>query len=236
MDSYLDKLKDRVHQTWFDKLYDTFSSDYFKNLLLYLTKRKENTKIYPAQKDIFKVFSGSLDNVKVVILAQDPYYTPFVADGLAFSSNIYGHIPESLENIFREMDNDLYGTHQKVERNGNLEYLFTQGVFLFNTALTVEIGKPESHLKLWERFTQNVLETLNNNNNPTVFMLWGNKAKRYERYLTNPNHLVLTSGHPSPLSANKGYWFGNKHFSTANEFLTKHYGKEKQIKWDCSCI
>jgi len=161
-----------------------------------------------------------------------PYYTPFVADGLAFSCQIDGYIPPSLENIFKEIDNNFKNNNypnSNEERTGNLTHWAKQGVFLFNTALTVEAAMPESHLKAWKPFTERILSELNEKE-PIVFMLWGNKSQVFEKYITNKNHLILKSAHPSPLSVSRGF-FGCEHFSKANEFLNGIYGKERTIRW-----
>lgn len=159
-----------------------------------------------------------------------PYYTPHVADGLAFSSQISNYIPPSLENIYKEIESDIYNTEEKIERYSSLEYLAQQGVFLYNTALTVEIAMPASHIKNWVFFTERVLKELNNGK-PIVVMLWGNYAKRYKKYFDDKKHFIIETTHPSPLSANKGGWFGEKPFSRANKFLKEIYGESSEINW-----
>ncbi len=220
-----------MHESWLNELEEILCSEYMDNVIQFLRTRKTKVSIYPSSTDIFKVFNlCSYKDIKVVILGQDPYYNPSVADGIAFSSQIDGYIPPSLENIYKEIDSDLYDNKFNVMRSPNLDFLVKQGVFLYNTALTVEIAMPGSHINVWKKFTEEVLKKLNDND-PTVFMLWGNYAKGYKKYITNDKHLILESGHPSPLSANKGLWFGNKHFSKANEFLKGIYGEKGAIDW-----
>lgn len=217
-----DFLSKTINTKWYNYLKNEFDADYFIELSNIIKSRRKLTKVYPSSKDVFNVFINDFDNIKVVILGQDPYYTDGMANGYAFSvpSGIT-KLPPSLINIFKEIG---------VENpdDGNLNYLVKQGVFLFNTALTVEENSPNIHKKIWSSFTKKVLSVLNDKTN-IVFMLWGGNAISYKKILTNKNNLILESGHPSPLSANKGLWFGNDHFNKANNFLkSKNLNK---IQW-----
>lgn len=204
-------------EDFFDKAKDSL---YFQNILTFLDKVYEK-EVYPKREDVFKAFSLTpLDKVKVVIIGQDPYHQKGQAMGLAFSVPSGVRLPPSLRNIYREISSDLGITMQN---DGDLTYLAKQGVFLLNTSLTVEEGKPLSHNTLeYETLTAEVLMTLSEREQPIVFLLWGTKAKVYEKYINGDNKLVLKANHPSPLSANRGGFFGCKHFSKTNEYLKKH--------------
>jgi len=181
-------------------------------------KRLNNVRIFPPQNDILKAFKLTpIDKVKVVIIGQDPYHGVGQANGLAFSVNAGIQIPPSLKNIFEEIKRDIPGSEH---RNGNLEHWAHQGVFLINTVLTVEEGDPLSHVKLgWEFFTKAVINRLLEDENPKVFMLWGNKAQQLVRNKSkSTKHLLLQCSHPSPLSVYRGF-SGCSHFSKANEYL-----------------
>ncbi len=214
-------------QSWEDFFDYAEQSLYFRNILTFLNKVYEN-KVYPRREDVFKSFTLTpLHIVKVVIIGQDPYHQPGQAMGLAFSVPSGKKLPPSLRNIFKEMSDDL---NIPLREDGDLTYLATQGVFLLNTILTVEEGKPLSHnISEYETFTSEVLKVLNNAPQPIVFLLWGGKAREYRKYITSPNKLVLLANHPSPLSANRGGFFGSKHFSKTNEFLSKN--GVKPINW-----
>jgi len=173
----------------------------------------------PPADNIFRAFERcEASAVKVIILGQDPYPAPGVADGLAFSTAKKGHIPASLKNILKESGNEAVS-------NGDLSYWADQGVLLLNTVLSVECSLPNSHKGMgWERITQKALSFLVEMKKPMVLMLWGNQAQKLGAPFLDKNHLlILTSGHPSPLSANRGLWFGNDHFKKANQFLEKHH-------------
>lgn len=179
-----------------------------------------NTTVYPAKENLFQALERTpLDEVKVVILGQDPYHGPNQAQGFSFSVPASEKIPPSLQNIYKELEQE-YG--KPVKRSGDLSDWADQGVLLLNTILSVEQGKPLSHQNLgWQDFTDDILKALNEQKQPIVFLLWGAQARKAKRFLTNPNHLVLESAHPSPLSASRGF-FGNSHFKTANDFLEQH--------------
>ena len=183
--------------------------------------------IYPKKEEIFNALNYTpLDKVKVVIIGQDPYHTPGFANGLAFSVGDNVEIPKSLVNIYKEINNDL---GYNIPNHGDLTKWAKQGVLLLNTIMSVEDSKPMAHAnKGWEIFTDRVIKKLNDDDNPKVFMLWGSPSRKKKVLITNPNHLVLETVHPSPLSAYNGF-FGCKHFSKANEFLIKN--NRESIDW-----
>jgi uracil-DNA glycosylase len=190
---------------------------YFYNLENFLNKERESKIIYPKKEDVFKAFELTpFDNVKCVIVGQDPYYNEHQANGLAFSVNQGVKLPPSLVNIYKELHDDV---GIEIPTHGDLTNWAKEGVFLLNTILSVEAGKPLSHKNIgWEKFTLKVLKYLNEDNNPKVFVLWGKEAIGLKKILTNTKHLVLESVHPSPLSSYRGF-FGSKPFSKINDFL-----------------
>lgn len=202
---------------WDDIIGDEFQKDYYKRLRCYLKGEYQRETIYPSMYDIFNALKYTpYDDVKVVILGQDPYHRPNQAHGLCFSVKNSVRKPPSLNNIFKELNADV-GAY--IPNNGCLIKWAKQGVLLLNTILTVREGKPMSHKgQGWETFTEEVLKKLNNRQKPIIFMLWGNPAKNKKHLITNKNHYILEAAHPSPLSAYNGY-FGCKHFSKANEIL-----------------
>lgn len=206
-----------MHESWKPFLESEFNKPYFKDLSKFLHGEYENKQILPPKSAVFRAFSTDLSKVSVVILGQDPYHTPGVADGLAFSiSNGSNYMPPSLINIYKEIDSDL-GHHANT--SGNLKSWQDQGVLLLNTVLTVEAHQPKSHSdKGWEVFTTETIKYLNDNRPHLVFILWGNDARRKSDLIDKSKHLVLESAHPSPLSAYHGF-FGSKPFSKANNFL-----------------
>ena len=185
-----------------------------KNRLI--SDNKKGRTILPDAKNYFKAFElCKLEDVKVVIIGQDPYHTPGVANGLAFSVDKNNPIPASLKNIYKEIKNDIGVI---LSKNGSLDSWASQGVLLLNSCLTVEVSKPGSHSGAgWENFIKEVVLLLNKKNN-LVFLLWGKNAKKYKKYINPNSHLVLTAPHPSPLSAYRGF-FGCKHFSKCNSYL-----------------
>ena len=200
--------------------------EYYIKLKEFVNDEYSKYTCYPPYKNIFHALTITpLDSVKVVILGQDPYHEPNQAHGLAFSV-LCKKLPPSLVNIYKEMENDL---GVKVNQDGNLDYLAKQGVLLLNTSLTVREHLANSHSKKgWEIFTDNIIKLLNEIDRPIVFILWGSNAISKKIYLTNNKHLILTSVHPSPLSAYGGF-FGSKPFSKTNDFLVKN--GEKPIIW-----
>lgn len=203
-----------------DVIEEETKKDYFKLLQEFIDDEYENKIIYPKKEDIYNAFNYTdYDDVKVVILGQDPYHGENEAHGLSFSVKEHIKIPPSLKNIFKELNLDL-GMY--IPDNGCLIKWAKQGVLLLNSVLTVEKDKPGSHRnKGWEIFTDNVIKKLNERNKPIVFILWGNYAKEKEKLITNHNHLKLISPHPSPFSARNGF-FGCKHFSKTNDFLKQN--------------
>lgn len=212
-----------------DKLFlEEFNKPYFKNLKNFLLQEYATKTVYPPKSLILNAFDQTpYDKVKVVILGQDPYYNPGQAMGMSFSVNKGVAVPKSLQNMFKEIADDI-GRPSAIE-GGDLTPWARQGVLLLNTVLTVVAGQPNSHKGVgWETFTDAVINKLNSRNTPTVFLLWGRNALDKRALITNPTHLVLTAAHPSPLSAFNGF-FGCRHFSKTNEFLRKN-GLE-EIVW-----
>lgn len=205
--------------SWDEILKDEFCEPYYLKLREFLKSEYSSRQIYPPMFDIYNAFKFTdYNDVKVVILGQDPYHGEGEAHGLAFSVKENIAIPPSLKNIYKELQSSL-GCY--IPNNGNLEKWARQGVLLLNTALTVRKDTPNSHRKVgWEIFTDKVIKLLNNREKPIIFMLWGNNAKSKAMLINHKKHIVLTSVHPSPLSANKGF-FGCNHFKIANEELLK---------------
>jgi len=221
-------MKVDIHSSWKKDLNTEFEKPYFQDLLNFVKEEYLENTCFPEGTDIFEAFNRTpFDKVKVVILGQDPYHAPHQAHGLCFSVNEGVAIPRSLINIYKEIETDL---GKPVPVSGNLEHWADQGVLLLNAVLTVRAAKAGSHKKKgWESFTDNVIKLISEKKENVVFLLWGDYAKKKGAKIDSSKHLVLTSGHPSPLSANRGYWFGNKHFSKTNDYLIKH-GKEP-INW-----
>ncbi len=208
-----------MHDSWKDFLDSEFAKPYFKELSQFLHEAYETKTVFPAKPQVFRAFTADLNQVKVVILGQDPYHTPGAAHGLAFSVPNSQPIPPSLINIYKEID-DEYGSH--ANSRGNLSSWQQQGVLLLNNVLTVEAHRAGSHRgKGWEQFTEATVKHLNEKCDHLVFMLWGRDARSKSSMIDKTKHLVLESPHPSPLSAHSGF-FGNGHFKKANEFLKEH--------------
>ncbi|MDD2245496.1 MAG: uracil-DNA glycosylase [Proteiniphilum sp.] len=217
----------KLEQSWKYRLDKEFKKPYFKELTDFVKQEYSNKTIYPPAKLIFNAFdSCPFDEVKVVIVGQDPYHEPGQAHGLCFSVNNGVQIPPSLINIYKEIENDL---GKPVPRSGNLERWAKQGVLLLNATLTVQAHRAGSHQgKGWEEFTDAVIRHLAEDRDHLVFILWGAYAQRKGATIDANRHLILKSPHPSPLSAHRGF-FGNKHFSKANDYLQAH-GK-KPVDW-----
>ena len=205
--------------SWSEKLKNRFNVEYKRELFSWLEQEYATKTIFPPKEKVFNALNlSNPENVKVVIIGQDPYHTYGQADGLAFSCH-NGTPQPSLRNIFKEINADLGLT---MSTSTDLTPWAKQGVMLLNTSLTVIEHLPASHSnKLWHTFTTEIVKIMNEQNQPIVFMLWGNHAKSFLPLLNNPNHLVLQSAHPSPFSAHSGF-FGCKHFSKCNRFLTEH--------------
>lgn len=212
---------------WDELLKDEFQKEYYLKLRQFLKKEYRTKTIYPNMYNIFEALKlTSYKDAKVVIIGQDPYHGENQAHGLAFSVQKGIDIPPSLLNIYKELSDDL---NCYIPNNGYLVPWAKQGVLLLNTSLTVVANAANSHRnKGWEVFTDTVIQLLNKKDAPIVFLLWGNNARDKAKYLTNPKHLILSTVHPSPLSANRGF-FGCKHFSKANKFL-KESG-QTEIDW-----
>lgn len=200
----------------FDKIKE---EDYSKKLNAFLNEEYKTKVIYPPRSKMFNAFLYTpLDKVKVVILGQDPYHEKGQAVGLAFSVPDGVELPPSLQNIYKEIGNEYHEDLSKC--SGDLTYLTKQGVLLINPILSVVEHRPLSHkCKEYELFFNEIMGVLNKQEQPIVFLLWGNNARAFKSLLNNPNHLILESVHPSPLSANRGGWFGNNRFIKCNEFL-----------------
>lgn len=217
-----------IEPGWRAILKEEFEKPYFNNLVEFVTAEYTSNACFPPAEQIFSAFNHTpFDEVKVVVIGQDPYHGVGQSHGLCFSVGEKVKIPPSLKNIFEEIRTD---TGIPVPENGYLERWANQGVLLLNATLTVRAREAGSHQKKgWEKFTDAVIEKLSNERDGLVFLLWGGPAKKKGAKIDSSKHLILISGHPSPLAANRGYWFGNKHFSKTNEFLSKK-GKEP-IEW-----
>ncbi|NLU52765.1 MAG: uracil-DNA glycosylase [Clostridiaceae bacterium] len=209
-----------LENSWSRYLGQEFTKDYFINLKKWLDEEYRTKTIFPKREDIFNALKYTpYENVKCLILGQDPYATPGFSHGLAFSVKEGVKIPGSLKNIYKELNSDL-GCY--IPDNGYLKKWAIQGVLLLNAVLTVEEGKSDSHKgKGWELFTDKIIEVVDQKNTPVVFILWGNNARKKRELIKNPLHLIIESAHPSPLSASRGF-FGTKPFSQANNFLLSH--------------
>ncbi len=217
-----------LNNDWDQVLKVVFEGEGFKKFYHVVEEEYKTKTIFPPKDYIFNALKLTpYKNVKVVIVGQDPYHGVGEAHGLSFSVQKGIKVPPSLKNIYKELESDL-GIQPFPE--GDLSYWARQGVLLLNAVLTVEKDKPASHRNLgWERLTDYIIKTLNNKEEPVVFILWGNFAKEKQKYITNPKHLILTSAHPSPFSASYGF-FGSKPFSKTNEYL-KQNGLEP-IDWN----
>lgn len=217
-----------IGNEWDELLKDEFEKDYYLTLRSFLVKEYKEQRIYPDMYDIFNALKyTSYNDVKAVILGQDPYHGFGQAHGLCFSVKKGVKKPPSLVNIFKEIESDL---GIKEPNHGELTDWTKQGVLLLNTTLTVREGSPNSHKgKGWEIFTDKVIELLNERESPIVFILWGSNARSKKAIITNPNHKILETVHPSPLSAYGGF-FGCRHFSQTNDFLRQNGIDE--IDWE----
>ena len=216
------------NRSWEKFIYEEMKKEYFQNMRLFLEKEYKDKEVFPPVNEVFKALDlVSYEDVKVVILGQDPYHGEGEAHGLAFSVKKGIKIPPSLRNIFKELKKEY--PHFEIPKNGELYPWAKEGVFLLNATLTVEKDKANSHNKIgWQFFTDEIIKKLNEREKPVVFILWGNFAISKKMLITNPTHLVLESPHPSPLSASRGF-FGNNHFLKVNDFLKSKGIKE--IDW-----
>ena len=216
-----------VGNNWDKILNEEYHQEYFKNIVKFINKEYKEKTCFPPKSRILRALSlTNYDKVKVVILGQDPYHGVGEANGLAFAVSNGIKLPPSLQNIYKELYDDLGIPPSNV---GNLECWAKEGVLLLNSVLTVEKDKPASHKNIgWDKFTDAIIKKINEKDTPVVFILWGNFAKSKKVYITNPKHYVIESSHPSPFSARYGF-FGSKPFSKTNEFLKSNGLKE--IDW-----
>lgn len=218
----------KIAEPWKNILKEEFEKPYFKEMAIFVKNDYQNFTCYPKGSDIFAAFDFcSFNDLKVVILGQDPYHGPNQANGLCFSVKEGVPHPPSLINIFKEISTDLNLPYPK---SGNLEHWAKQGVLLLNATLTVRAHEAGSHQKQgWEEFTDQVIQKISNQKEGIIFLLWGGFAKKKAKLIDAKKHYILESGHPSPLSANRGYWFGNHHFSKTNVLLSNL--KKTVINW-----
>jgi uracil-DNA glycosylase len=216
-----------IHPSWLDALNQEIGSTWFKELAHFVDAERQQHSVFPAETNVFKVFHTPIDSIRVVILGQDPYHDDNQAHGLSFSVLDGVTPPPSLRNIFKELESDV---GVKKPKSGNLEPWANQGVMLLNTVLTVRAHSPNSHRKKgWEKFTDQVIRILGSQAKPMIFVLWGKPAQDKKKLIDiQQGHIVIESPHPSPLSANSGF-FGSKPFSKVNQAL-ESLG-EKPIEW-----
>ena len=216
-----------ISNDWAEKLNAEYKKPYYRELFQFVKEEYSKVVVYPPSEDIFNAMHLTpLSKVKCVILGQDPYHEPGQAHGLCFSVKPDIKIPPSLENIYKELHDDI---GFEIPNHGYLEEWAKQGVLLLNTVLTVQAHRAFSHRgKGWEQFTDAIIRTVNEIDRPVVFLLWGKPAQEKKVLLNNPKHLILEAPHPSPLSAYRGF-FGCRHFSKANEFLVRN--GETPVDW-----
>ena len=217
-----------LNKDWKIHLKEELDKDYFFNLTTRVNLEYSNYICFPPIDNIFNSLNFCvLSKLKVVIIGQDPYHQQNQANGLSFSVGKDVKIPPSLNNIFKELNSDI---NKPLPTNGDLTYLSKQGVLLLNSCLSVRMSSPGSHYNFgWEIFTDKIISIISEKKTNVVFLLWGNKSISKSKLIDTNKHLILTSGHPSPLSANRGYWFGNRHFSKTNDYLKKN--GLNQISW-----
>ena len=215
---------------WEDFFNQIKDKKYYIDLINFIDEEYKNYKCYPKKEDIFKAFEVTkLDNLKVIIFGQDPYFNEGEANGLAFSVNKGIKLPPSLKNIFKEINYEFNNPNKEID-NGDLTYLGEQGVLLLNTYLTVREKSPLSHKnELYDDFIKDFLSFVSNLDVPLVFMLWGNHSKKLKKYISNAKHLIIENSHPSPLGANKGGWFYQNQFIKCNNYLISN--NIKPIRW-----
>ena len=208
-----------MHSSW-EEIFNNYPKiDELNNMIKEIDEQRLTKTIYPPKEQVFRVFDLALEDIKVVILGQDPYHNPDQACGLSFSVNDGVPLPKSLINIYKELHDDL---GIKPAKTGNLESWFKQGVFLLNAVLTVEKNSPASHSKMgWENFTDYIIENISEKNENVVFVLWGTYARSKNKLIDPSKHKIIESAHPSPLSAYRGF-FGSKVFSQINSYLAEN--------------
>lgn len=221
-------VKLQINDEWKEALIAEFTLPYFLNIQKTLKTEKESYTIYPEDDNVYNAYNLTpFSSVNVVIIGQDPYHGPHQANGLCFSVEKGIPFPPSLDNIFKELSTDL-----KIPKpsHGDLSSWAKQGVLLLNATLTVRKGEANSHSQIgWQTFTDATIKAISDKKENVIFLLWGGFAKKKKTLINEKKHFILTSGHPSPLSANRGLWFGNQHFSKTNEIL-KRIGKPP-INW-----
>ncbi len=218
---------EHLNAEWKTFLKPEIESEYFQELQRVVDLEYNEHTIYPDQEDVFNAFNYcTIDKLKVVLIGQDPYHGKGQANGLCFSVNPDQNYPPSLRNIFKELKTDV-----SIEpENGDLRHWAKQGVLMLNTVLTVRDGQVNSHAGLgWEKFTKAVIKKISEEKKGIVFLLWGGYAQKFEKLIDAEQHCILKSGHPSPLSANRGFWFENKHFSQTNIYLKSK--EDSVIDW-----
>jgi len=217
-----------LEKSWKKVLKDEFEKEYFQDLTDFVTNKYSTENCYPKQEEIFAAFNVcSFDALRVVIIGQDPYHGKGQANGLCFSVHDGISHPPSLKNILKELSADL---NTMYPASGNLMHWAKQGVLLLNATLTVTEKQPASHQKQgWERFTDTVIQKISEEKENVIFLLWGGYAKKKAKLIDTKKHFILESGHPSPLSANRGCWFGNQHFSKVNAILKEN--NQTEIDW-----
>ena len=208
-----------MHNSW-EEIFNNYPKiDELNNMIKKIDEQRLTKTIYPPKEQVFRVFDLALEDIKVVILGQDPYHNPDQACGLSFSVNDAVPLPKSLINIYKELHDDL---GIKPAKTGNLESWFKQGIFLLNAVLTVEKNSPASHSKMgWENFTDYIIENISEKNENVVFVLWGTYARSKNKLIDSSKHKIIESAHPSPLSAYRGF-FGSKVFSQINSYLAEN--------------
>ena len=222
------QFKSSIEHSWKTALVKELNASYFTNMMRFLAAENKIYSIYPKSSQLYNAYNLTpLHKVKVVIIGQDPYHGHGQANGLCFSVNKGISLPPSLTNIYKELVSDV---GIAIPQHGNLSFWAKQGVLLLNSSLTVRAGAANSHQSIgWQKFTDATIKVISKENMGVIFLLWGGFAKKKSVLIDTSKHHILTAGHPSPLSANRGYWFGNKHFSKTNELLIKE-GK-KIINW-----
>ena len=214
----------KIEPSWKVALQSEFDKPYFEELVSFVKTEYTQKQVFPEPQNIFRALNLiPLNQVRVAILGQDPYHTPGVADGLAFSSKLGNKVPPSLQNIYKEIKDEFQIEKYNNQNNPDLTRWSNQGVLLLNTSLTVIKGQPASHSKIgWQNLTDRIISVLSQSESPIVFILWGSHARSKKSLIqSNSNHLVLESAHPSPFSVDKGF-YGNNHFKLCNQFLEKN--------------
>jgi uracil-DNA glycosylase len=218
----------KIQESWLAALSQEFKKEYFFKLKNTLIEEEKTYQVFPPDSAIFTAYNTTpLNKVKVVVIGQDPYHGVGQANGMCFSVNDDIKHPPSLQNIFKEITDNFKSPYPK---KGNLMPWASQGVFLLNATLTVRSGEANSHKDIgWQAFTDATIKAISENREGVIFLLWGGFARKKAKLIDTEKHIILESGHPSPLSANRGYWFGNKHFLKVNQLLRER--GQSEINW-----